>query len=322
MNFNDRALASIGRWPRALANGAAVVLRDIGNGLLEVSHNLLALLGLAVLAAALFIGSHSDLRQSIETRTLDWLQARLHERMPPAERLAQQVAQPEAVDRATAADPSALDRQQGRMAQWLARRYKVAPEPVARLVQEAWSVGAKAGVDPTLILAIMAIESSFNPFAQSPVGAQGLMQVMTRVHDDKFEAFGGNHAAFDPVANLRVGVQILKECIARAGSVEGGLRYYVGAANLEHDGGYTLRVLSEREHLRRVAGGQSVPFNAPLTVAQAATPAPAPAVRPAAQAPASAPEAGLVSGLLPRGPIDAVAVAPEAVAVPARIAGL
>ena len=84
----------------------------------------------------------------------------------------------------------------------------------------------------------MAIESSFNPFAQSSVGAQGLMQVMTKVHDDKYEAFGGNLAAFDPVTNLRVGVQVLKECIARAGSLEAGLRFYVGAANLPDDGGY------------------------------------------------------------------------------------
>ena len=77
-------------------------------------------------------------------------------------------------------------------------------------------MGALANLDPTLILAVMAVESSFNPFAQSPVGAQGLMQVMTKVHDDKYEAFGGTHAAFDPVTNLRVGVQVLKECIARA----------------------------------------------------------------------------------------------------------
>jgi hypothetical protein len=84
------------------------------------------------------------------------------------------------------------------------------------LVQEAWQIGQRAGLDPTLILAIMAVESSFNPFAQSPVGAQGLMQVMTRVHDDKYEAFGGVHAAFDPVSNLRVGVQVLKDCIASA----------------------------------------------------------------------------------------------------------
>jgi hypothetical protein len=108
----------------------------------------------------------------------------------------------------------------------------------------------------------MAVESSFNPFAQSAVGAQGLMQVMTRVHDEKYEAFGGNHAAFDPISNLRVGVQVLKECIARAGSVQDGLKYYVGAALLENDSGYAGRVMAEQGHMRAVADGRQVPLNA------------------------------------------------------------
>ena len=92
-------------------------------------------------------------------------------------------------------DPKNLSRAQASVALWLSRRYHVAPEPVSRLVQEAWTVGALVDLDPTLILAVMAVESSFNPFAESPVGAQGLMQVMTKVHDDKYEAFGGSHAA-------------------------------------------------------------------------------------------------------------------------------
>jgi len=157
------------------------------------------------------------------------------------------------------------------VALWLSRRYHVAPEPISRLVQEAWSVGQKAGLDPTLILAIMAVESSFNPFAQSTVGAQGLMQVMTKVHNDKYEAFGGNHAAFDPVTNLRVGVQVLKECITRAGSLEAGLRFYVGAANLTDDGGYAGKVLSEQTALRLVAGGKKVP---PQRLIPTSTPSP------------------------------------------------
>jgi hypothetical protein len=128
-------------------------------------------------------------------------------------------------------------------------------------VQEAWRVGELVNLDPTLILAVMAVESSFNPFAQSPVGAQGLMQVMTKVHDDKYEAFGGRHAAFDPVTNLRVGVQVLKECIARAGSLEDGLRYYVGAANID-DGGYVMKVLIEQNVLRQQAGLKPLPLPA------------------------------------------------------------
>jgi len=250
---------------------ARVFLRDVGAGLLEVSHNTLALLGLCVVGIALFAGGRTEMRTAFEQHALDWLLARQEARDP---QLADQPEpEPDAVARATAVDPKDLPRQQAAVAQWLARRYKVAPEPVSRLVQEAWAVGRRVGLDPTLILAIMAVESSFNPFAQSPVGAQGLMQVMTKVHDDKYEAFGGVRAAFDPVANLRVGVQVLKECIARAGGLEAGLRYYVGAANSQDDGGYAGKVLSEQLHLQHVAEGRAVAVNAPINVLQPTTPA-------------------------------------------------
>jgi len=242
----------------------------VGQGLLEVSHNTLALLGLIAVGAVLFIGGRPDLRQSVEAQTLDWLQARQDARTDPAELLAAQLAEPDAVARATAANPKELTRQQGAVANWISRRYRVAPEPISRLVKEAWSVGDRVGLDPTLILAIMAVESSFNPFAQSSVGAQGLMQVMTRVHDDKYEAFGGNFAAFDPVTNLRVGAQVLKECITRAGGVEAGLRYYVGASNLADDGGYAVKVLAEQANLKMVASGKVVAINIPHPMAASA----------------------------------------------------
>jgi hypothetical protein len=125
-----------------------------------------------------------------------------------------------------------------------------------------FSVGRKVALDPTLILAIMAVESGFNPFAQSPVGAQGLMQVMTSVHHQKYSPFGGKLAAFDPVTNLRVGVRVLLACIERAGSVEGGLKFYVGAANLEDDSGYANKVLAEQARLKLVIEGKPVPTNA------------------------------------------------------------
>ena len=89
------------------------------------------------------------------------------------------------------------------------------------------------------------------------------MQVMTHVPDDKYEAFGGNFAAFDPVTNLRVGAQVLKECIARAGGVEAGLRSYVGAANLPDDGGYASKVLAEQANMRSVAAGKIIAINVP-----------------------------------------------------------
>src|SRR5205085_5466035 len=184
-----------------------------------------------------FVGGRQDVRQQIEAQTLDWLQQRQDARMDPAELAVAKMAEPDAVARATAANPKELTRQQAAVAQWISRRYRVAPEPISRLVKEAWTVGARVNLDPTLILAIMAVESSFNPFAQSSVGAQGLMQVMTHIHDDKYEPFGGNCAAFDPVTNLRVGAQVLKGCIQRAGSLEAALRANLGAANRPADGG-------------------------------------------------------------------------------------
>ena len=208
---------------------------------------------------------------------MDWLRARQVQMLGmPVE--------PEASERATAANPKDLPKEQAAVTFWLSKKYRVAPEPLSVLVAEAYDIGARAKIDPTLILAIMAIESSFNPFAQSSVGAQGLMQVMTRVHTDKYQSFGGHFAAFDPVSNLRVGVKVLQECIARAGSVEGGLRYYVGAANMPDDGGYAAKVLAEHFRLRQVAGGRAMPTNPPPTLSTQApaqvipvvTPPPAP----------------------------------------------
>lgn len=247
---------------RALASArdaTVTFVKDVGQGMLEVSHNMLALVGLLVVVGTVFIVGRPDLRDAVEAKAHGWLQARVEARADPAQVLASRLADPVAIGRATAADPQALDASQKAVAQWIARRYRVALEPVSRLVQEAWAVGSKAGIEPTLILAIMAIESSFNPFAQSPVGAQGLMQVMTRVHDDKYEPFGGTHAAFDPVTNLRVGVQVFRDCKRRFGGIEGGLRCYVGAAHLPGDGGYTNRVLAEHGFLQQVAQGKPVP---------------------------------------------------------------
>jgi hypothetical protein len=251
---------------KSVRASCGVFVRDVGNGLLEVSHNSLALLGLAVVAVLVFFAGHADLRHELEANALGWLQERHGARSERNGNLLVALAEPDAAARATAADPKELSRQQAAVATWLSRRYRVAPEPVSRLVQEAWQLGQRAQLDPTLILAIMAIESSFNPFAQSPVGAQGLMQVMTRVHDDKYEVFGGLRAAFDPVTNLRVGVQVLKECIARAGSVEGGLRFYVGAANLPDDGGYAGKVLGEQAYLKQVAAGKAVSVTATVVI--------------------------------------------------------
>ena len=225
----------------------------------EITHNSFALIGLAVIFAAITLVAQPELRQAGEVQLMSWLQNRKIA-LAGMEGISME---PDASERATATNPKDLPKQQAAVALWLSKKYRVAPEPVSALVAEAYDVGERTKLPPTLILAVMAVESGFNPFAQSPVGAQGLMQVMTKVHIDKYEGFGGKLAAFDPVTNLRVGVKVLQECIARAGSLEAGLRFYVGAANIEDDGGYTGKVLAEHARLQQVATGRSVPLATP-----------------------------------------------------------
>lgn len=242
------AKVTLGRVRRSAVTSA----NDVAQGFFDITHSGFALLGLALVCIAITMTARPDLQQKVEHRLANWLQERqLAARGEP------EFVELEAIDRATAAEPKDLPKQQAALAYWLARKYSVAPEPLSALVATAFEVGAKAKLDPTLILAVMAIESGFNPFAQSSVGAQGLMQVMTKVHTDKYEDFGGKFAAFDPVTNLRVGVKVLQECIARAGSLEGGLKYYVGAANLDSDNGYADKVLAEHARLLSVVGGKA-----------------------------------------------------------------
>ncbi len=260
---------------KKMSNGLKVFTQDVAQGCFEIAHNGLAIVGMV---AALVLGAlafQPELRNQGENALLGWLQER------QTVTVGMQV-EPDAIDRATATNPKDLPKQQAAVAFWLAKKYKVAPEPIGALVAEAYEIGNKTKLDPTLILAIMAVESSFNPFAQSPVGAQGLMQVMTKIHTDKYEGFGGNLAAFDPVTNLRVGVKVLQECIKRAGSVEGGLRQYVGATSDATEGGYTSKVLAEQVRLRLVAGGGNVPLITPAApgTVPAVAPAPAPVADP------------------------------------------
>lgn len=149
-------------------------------------------------------------------------------------------------------------RQQQLVTGWLSKRYRVADEAINMLVSATYLTAKETKLDPLLILSVIAIESRFNPFSESPVGAQGLMQVMSKVHHDKFSELGGIKAALNPVANIKVGSMILKEYVTTAGSIEAGLKRYVGAAENETDGGYGTLVMAEYKRLKDVAAGKSV----------------------------------------------------------------
>lgn len=134
---------------------------------------------------------------------------------------------------------------------YLSQKYRVSSTAVTPVVREADMVGRSMGVDPLLIIAVMAIESRFNPFAESAVGAQGLMQVMPRFHEDKLQDGEDVTAFLDPETNIRVGAQILKDSIRRAGSVMGGLQRYNGNAG-DPAQAYANKVMAEKQRLSQV----------------------------------------------------------------------
>ena len=243
----------------------------LAKGFFDITHNSIALVGVAVIFIAIALFARPELRELGEVKLFDWLQERQAE-------ITGLVKDPAAIERATATNPKDLPKQQASVALWLSKKYHVAPEPISAIVSEAFEIGSRVRLDPALILAVMAVESGFNPFAQSHVGAQGLMQVMTRVHKDKYQSFGGEFAAFDPLTNLQVGVKVLLDCIRSAGSIEGGLKSYVGATNMEYDNGYTAKVMAEYSRLQQVALGRSVPAFQPVEIApkEASLPTPAP----------------------------------------------
>ena len=153
---------------------------------------------------------------------------------------------------------------QREVVKFLSKRYSVSSEAVEGIVRLAYQVGEEERVDPTLILAIVGIESSYNPYAASSVGAKGLMQVMPKIHQDRFNDIAeGQWSALTPALNMRVGAQVIHEYTRRTGSLETALKWYVGAAVSGNDGGYPAKVLALKAKIdgvyrqgRKQAGGR------------------------------------------------------------------
>lgn len=157
------------------------------------------------------------------------------------------------------------------LAEFLARKYRVSERMIYKLVGMAHHAGRQIGIDPLLIIAVMAVESRFNPIAESIAGAKGLMQVIPKYHGDKLKHFGGEDSVFDPQTNILVGSQILKEYIARTGSLNSALQMYAGALNDAEDI-YTNKVMTEKQRLQQVVNRPAPRAPAPKRPAREANP--------------------------------------------------
>lgn len=135
---------------------------------------------------------------------------------------------------------------------YVSKRYRVSTDALQPIFATTQAVGRELRLDPLLIIAVIGVESGFNPFSQSVVGAQGLMQVMPRFHLDKLPEDAEPSAFLDPVTNVHVGARVLKESIRRYGDVESGLQQFGGALN-DPDRRYSSKVLAERGRLEQAA---------------------------------------------------------------------
>ena len=245
-------------------------VRALRRASLRVMHNSLSLIGFVVVVAGVWTAFHPQVLKdaaiqlvpgaaaSAPAPHIDPFAGAIGDATGEASRLLG-LAAGDAVDepvlaRANADAGTHSAREKLQLTKYLSKKYRVNVDAIALLVDAAYVTGKDTGLDPVLLLSVMAIESGFNPFAESTAGASGLMQVMAKIHDDKLSELGGENVALNPVANLRVGALVLKDCIARGGSVTEGLRLYVGAGT-GPDNGYGARVLQEKDRMLQAVRG-------------------------------------------------------------------
>jgi soluble lytic murein transglycosylase-like protein len=165
-----------------------------------------------------------------------------------AEEPLRETAAPAASPLQSAVAESPLEREQRAVTEYIAKRYRVSDQAVGGYVSLAYQAGAQHSVDPLLILAVMAIESRYNPVAESSMGARGLMQVIPKYHLEKLLDHGGEPALLEPAVNITVGAQILREYQRRFRDTETALQMYGGALD-DAATQYASKVLAEKARL-------------------------------------------------------------------------
>ncbi len=254
-NRGKAVIVQIGRLSAGRQEGVS------SSGWGQPSRKLGSILVLLASAAALAL-------MVMDQSSKDWLG-------PSEARVFPSVPVPAASDgeRHAAADAALMQGEESQyraVSEFVARRYRVSQDAAFDLVTLAHGAGRQLQLDPLLIIAVIAVESRFNPIAESAAGAKGLMQIIPKYHGDKLEEFGGEQAVFEPSANIHVGARILKEYLRRTGNLGIALQMYAGALGDDEDQ-YTRKVLNERYRLQQVISPSRQRPAAPVAVRTAAT---------------------------------------------------
>ncbi|HEY6002091.1 MAG TPA: lytic transglycosylase domain-containing protein, partial [Anaeromyxobacter sp.] len=136
------------------------------------------------------------------------------------------------------------------------------------LAQTIVAEAAAARIDPLLVLALIEVESAYDPAALSERGARGLMQLREPTMRRELERHGlVLEDPRDPVANVRAGVRYLRRLLDAFGREEVALMAYNAGPNRilgylrtgeipERFHAYPRRVRTELRRLRRSMGDE------------------------------------------------------------------
>lgn len=118
------------------------------------------------------------------------------------------------------------------------------PEHRLRLLKAIHREATRAGLRPEIVLAVIQIESAFNPYAVSRAGAQGIMQVMPFW---KMELGRPQDNLIDLNTNLRYGCTILQHYLQKTGgNLADALAYYNGSYGSHRYSRKVLNAWAER----------------------------------------------------------------------------
>ena len=116
---------------------------------------------------------------------------------------------------------------------------------ISRIREAILRYSQKYSLDPLLVTAVIEVESAARPWARSPKGALGLMQVMPYMIRPMDLA--GNASTIE--ANIEAGCMILADNIRRLGEQDGISAYFWGSDIRGVT--YLNRVRAARERLKR-----------------------------------------------------------------------
>ena len=186
-----------------------VVVRRLSQWFWNVTHNGLAMAGIALLSIVLVLASQSSVRVPVEEQVLQWLQGRQEDRLM----LGQEVStEPRAADRVNVTASSELPDYQAALSRWISRTYRVASPPINVLIAEAYAIGERTHIDPALLLSIAAVDR------------RALPAYLLRLAREEGLLVGGS-CGMAVVAALRVAARLGPGATVATLIVDSGLRY-------------------------------------------------------------------------------------------------